>query len=183
MPLALDFTSTLERGWILPVATTTFARSPRSAAASLEGSISWFGRRAAYTPYPPPTRISATMLPMIMRRRRFLAVFPLVKPLPLLDITDPQNRIHSGCCTLIRSSTQNVPALEVIDERTWGTVRRQAAGRLKFRAPQPQRIGDDGNRTEAHRRTGNHGTKQPVEDWIENPRRDGDSQQIVDERK
>ena len=62
-----------------------------------------------------------------LRRRRFLAAFPLVKPLPLLDITDPQDRIHLGCCTLIRSSTQNVPAVEFIDERRWDTVTRKSA--------------------------------------------------------
>src|SRR6266478_2100679 len=97
-------------------------------------------------------RTNATMLPMMMRRRRFLAAFPLVKPLPLLDITDPQDRIHLGCCTLIRSSTQNVPALKVIDERRWLAVLcRAPRGWLEFQTPQAERIGDDRYRAEAHR--------------------------------
>src|SRR5580692_4404673 len=39
MPLALDFSSTLVMGWILPVATTLLAMSLRVALASLLGSI------------------------------------------------------------------------------------------------------------------------------------------------
>ena len=39
MPLALDLTSTLASGSILPVATTERAMSPRSVSASREGSI------------------------------------------------------------------------------------------------------------------------------------------------
>jgi hypothetical protein len=62
MPLAFDFTSTLVRGWIFPVATTERAMSPFSAVASLEGSISVFEREAetmptiasARTPAPTP---------------------------------------------------------------------------------------------------------------------------------
>src|ERR1700740_2770269 len=39
MPLALDLSSTLVMGWILPVATTLLAMSPRVTLASLLGSI------------------------------------------------------------------------------------------------------------------------------------------------
>ena len=50
MPLAFDLISTLERGWIFPVATTERAMSPFSAVASFEGSISVFDRDAETIP-------------------------------------------------------------------------------------------------------------------------------------
>src|SRR5216683_1484959 len=86
MPLALDLISALESGWILPVATTTLARSPRSTVASLDGSISWLGLRAAFTPKPAPRTTTTATEPQMMRRRRFLPFLPFVKPLVLLDI-------------------------------------------------------------------------------------------------
>src|SRR5713226_1611600 len=89
MPLALDLISTLESGWILPVATTTRARSPRSAEAIFEGSIVRLGLSAALTPYPPPPS-ATTAIAAQMMRRRFLPFFPFPKPLPLLDIPDPR---------------------------------------------------------------------------------------------
>src|SRR3982074_805895 len=91
MPLALDLISTLESGWILPVATTTRAKSPRSAEAILEGSMVRLGLSAALTPYPPPPSTTTAIAPQMMRRR-FLPFFPffsLAKPLPLLDIPGP----------------------------------------------------------------------------------------------
>src|SRR5258708_21658292 len=88
MPLALDLISALESGWILPVATTTRARSPRSTEASLDGSISWLGLSAALTPKPAPRITTSAMEPQMMRRRRFLPFFPLVKPLPMLDMPE-----------------------------------------------------------------------------------------------
>src|SRR6266851_2225939 len=92
MPLALDLISTLESGWILPVATTTRAKSPRSAEAILEGSIVRLGLSAALTPYPPPASTSNAIAPQMMRRRflLFFPFFPFPKPLPLLDIPDPR---------------------------------------------------------------------------------------------
>src|SRR5216683_7458790 len=89
MPLALDLISTLESGWILPVATTTRAKSPRSAAAILEGSIVRLGLSAALTPYPPPPSTTTAIAAQIMRRR-FLPFFPFPKLFPLLDIPDPR---------------------------------------------------------------------------------------------
>src|ERR1035437_7457925 len=79
---------------MFPVATPPRARSPRSTVASLEGSISWLGLRAAITPYPPApstTRIATTQ---IIRRRRFLPFFPLVKPFPLMDIRTLAHSSH-----------------------------------------------------------------------------------------
>src|SRR6266851_4329607 len=93
MPLALDLISTLESGWILPVATTTRARSPRSAEAIFEGSIVRLGLSAALTPYPPPPSTATAIAPQMIRRRflPFLSFFPFPKPLPLLDIPDPRS--------------------------------------------------------------------------------------------
>src|SRR5258708_28376937 len=54
MPLAFDFTSTLDLGWIFPVATTDFAMSPRSTPASFDGSIVLFGFSADLRANPPP---------------------------------------------------------------------------------------------------------------------------------
>src|SRR6266404_4740954 len=92
MPLALDLISTLESGWILPVATTTRAKSPRSADAILEGSMVRLGLSAALTPYPPPASTTSAIAPQMMRRRffPFLPFFPFAKPLPLLDIHGPR---------------------------------------------------------------------------------------------
>src|SRR5713101_8035681 len=86
MPLALDLISALESGWILPVATTTRARSPRSTAASFDGSISWLGLRAALTPKPAPRSTTTTIEPQMIRRRRFFPFLPFVKPLVVLDM-------------------------------------------------------------------------------------------------
>src|SRR5713226_807557 len=93
MPLALDLISTLESGWILPVATTTRARSPRSAEAILEGSMVRLGLSAALTPYPPPPSTTTAIAAQRIRRRflPFLPFFPFAKPLPLLDIPDPRS--------------------------------------------------------------------------------------------
>src|SRR6266478_2086050 len=102
MPLALDLISTLESGWILPVPTTTRARSPRSAEAIFEGSIVRLGLSAALTPYPPPPSTATAIAPQ-MTRRRFLPFFPFPKPLPLLDIPDPRSHglaAISGYATL-----------------------------------------------------------------------------------
>src|SRR6266478_6107152 len=92
MPLALDLVSTLESGWILPVATTTRAKSPRSTEAILEGSMVRLGLSAALTPYPPPPNTTTAIAPHMMRRRflPFLPFFPFPKALPLLDMPDPR---------------------------------------------------------------------------------------------
>src|SRR5438105_12696098 len=92
MPLALDLISTLESGWILPVATTTRAKSPRSTEAIFEGSMVRLGLSAALTPYPPPPSTATATAPQMMRRRflPFLLFFPFPKILPLLDILDPR---------------------------------------------------------------------------------------------
>src|SRR6266436_4593056 len=92
MPLALDLISTLESGWILPVATTTRAKSPRSTEAIFEGSMVRLGLSAALTPYPPPPSTTTAIAPQMMRRRflPFLPFFPFPKALPLLDIPDPR---------------------------------------------------------------------------------------------
>src|ERR1051325_4337158 len=108
MPLALDLMSALESGWIFPVATTTRARSPRSTSASLEGSISWLGLRAALTPKPPPNKTTRAMLPQIMRRRRFLPFLPLVKPLETLAIQDPR-LLRTGTYYLYDRHVRKVP--------------------------------------------------------------------------
>src|SRR5258708_22992824 len=89
MTLALDLISAFDSGWILPVATTTRARSPRSTLASLAGSISWLGLRAAFTPKPAPRITTNAMAPQMMRRRRFLPFFPVAKPLELLALPRP----------------------------------------------------------------------------------------------
>src|SRR5437879_10913018 len=67
MPLALDLISTLESGWILPVATTTRAKSPRSTEAIFEGSMVRLGLSAALTPYPPPPSTTTAIAPQMMR--------------------------------------------------------------------------------------------------------------------
>ena len=67
MPLALDFSSTLVMGWILPVATTLLAMSLRVALASLLGSI--------LLPLPRATATIARSDPMVARSRRHLAVY------------------------------------------------------------------------------------------------------------
>src|SRR6516225_7151522 len=80
MPLALDLISTLVNGSIVPVATTDLAIFPRSTVASLEGSMTWFGRRAAVSPSAPVASRAAE--PIHIQRRRFplllwlLAMFP-----------------------------------------------------------------------------------------------------------
>src|SRR5713226_9060460 len=86
MPLALFFTSTFASGWILPVATTERARSPRSTEASFEGSMVLFGRSAAVTPYPAPINTTPIMDPMMILRRRFRPCFPFPLPTPLFDM-------------------------------------------------------------------------------------------------
>src|SRR5262245_7062015 len=94
MPLALDLISALESGWILPVATTTRARSPFSTVASLEGSISWFGLSAALTPRPAPSKTTSAIEPQRILRRRFFPFFPFPpNPFALLDISRPP-RFH-----------------------------------------------------------------------------------------
>src|SRR5258708_30833990 len=100
MPLALDLISILDSGWILPVATTTRARSPRSAEAILEGSIVRLGLSAALTPYPPPPSTTTAIAPQMIRRL-FLPFFPFLpfpKPLPLLDISDPRSPRLAAIC-------------------------------------------------------------------------------------
>src|SRR5215831_11155023 len=59
MPLALDLTSTLTMGSILPVATTDLAKSPFSTLASLEGSILVPPCTAATKTRAPPTTRTA----------------------------------------------------------------------------------------------------------------------------
>jgi hypothetical protein len=71
MPLALDFTSTLERGWIFPVATTERAMSPRVTSANLEGSILLLGFRAARTAKKAPESSAAMIANQIQRRLCF----------------------------------------------------------------------------------------------------------------
>src|SRR6516225_2062191 len=96
MPLALDLISAFESGWILPVATTTRAKSPFSTVASLDGSISWFGLNAAFTPNPAPRRTTRAIKAQMTLRRRFLPFFPLLaNPFVLLDISRPPRRSHS----------------------------------------------------------------------------------------
>src|SRR5579864_3049043 len=75
MPLALDLTSTLVTGWILPVATTLLARSPLSTLPRREGSILVPPRVAATN----PTTIRATTRtePMMYMKRRFFLLLPL----------------------------------------------------------------------------------------------------------
>ena len=46
---------------------------------------------------------------------------------------------------------------------------------------QPQRVGDDGDRTQAHRHARDHGTQQRAEEWVEQTRCDGDAERVVDE--
>src|ERR1039458_5614852 len=78
MPLALDLTSTLVMGSILPVATTLFARSPRSTLASFEGSILVPVLDAISAPATTRTRTTAAIeLQMMIRLRRFFLPFPL----------------------------------------------------------------------------------------------------------
>src|SRR5271155_3104944 len=60
---------------------------------------------------------SAATAAITILRRRFFAALPFVKPLPLLDITDPQTTVHSRFHKLIRTSAQNVPDSEYIDEQ------------------------------------------------------------------
>src|SRR6266852_6951673 len=110
MPLAFDLTSTLESGWILPVATTTRAKSPRSTEASFDGSIVRFGLSAALTPYPPPKSANNATLAQMILRRRFLPFFPFAKPLPLLDIQGPP-LLRARCYTSVRTTDTNVPFL------------------------------------------------------------------------
>jgi len=52
---------------------------------------------------------------------------------------------------------------------------------LQLHASQTQRVGDDGNGTQAHRRAREDGTEQHFEHGIEHARRDGDSQRVVEE--
>ena len=87
MPLALDLTSTLVMGSILPVATTLFARSPFSTLASLEGSILVPLLDAISA--PATTRITTTaaieLQIMIRLRRFFLAITVTFHDRLLLD--------------------------------------------------------------------------------------------------
>src|SRR5260370_1885490 len=101
MPLALDLISILDSGWILPVATTTRARSPRSAEAIFEGSIVRLGLSAALTPYPPPPSTATAIAPQMIRRR-FLPFFPFPKPLSFLDIPAPPSHAPAP---IIQSAT------------------------------------------------------------------------------
>src|SRR5712692_902542 len=135
MPLALDLISTLESGWILPVATTTRAKSPRSAEAILEGSIVRLGLSAALTPYPPPPR-TATAIAAQMIRRRFLPFFPFfpfAKPLPLLDIPDPRS---SGLAAISGYATvhKKFHRLAGLDD-----------GRSHWSGPRARRVGKGGS--------------------------------------
>src|SRR5262245_27563951 len=76
MPLAFDLTSTLTRGWILPVATTERAMSPRSTEASFEGSISCRDPKAAFRPTNATTRRIPP--PISSVRVRLLGLSPAV---------------------------------------------------------------------------------------------------------
>ena len=80
MPLALDLTSTLARGWILPVATTDRATSPFSIEAIFEGSMVLFGFSAARTANPAPVstvRSTAAQISLFFLLP-FLPFLPLV---------------------------------------------------------------------------------------------------------
>src|SRR5581483_11634715 len=46
---------------------------------------------------------------------------------------------------------------------------------LQLGAPQPQRVADDRNRTEAHRRGRDHRAQEQAEEWVEHPGRDRDA--------
>src|SRR5689334_7898655 len=90
MPLALDLISALEIRWILPVATTTRAKSPFSTVASFDESLSWLGLSPALTPNAAPRTASNAIEPQMILRRRFLPFFPFpANPLVLLDISRP----------------------------------------------------------------------------------------------
>ena len=87
MPLALDLTSTFERGWILPVATTERAMLPCVTSASLEGSIELLGLKAALTPKKAPTSSTPESLARsgaaaCVRSFRFFHCLPWFKILP-----------------------------------------------------------------------------------------------------
>src|SRR5215471_742144 len=118
MPLALDLISAFESGWILPVATTTRARSPFSTVASLEGSISWFGLSAALTPRPAPSRTTSATEPQRILRRRFFPFFPFpANPFVLLDISRPP-RFHGFHSSRYGPRLRKVPYLSLaLDDR------------------------------------------------------------------
>src|SRR6266403_2074674 len=54
---------------------------------------------------------------------------------------------------------------------------------LKRDFAESQRVGDDGDGAEAHRGTGEHGTEQQAEGWIEDACGDGDADDVVEERE
>ena len=74
MPLAFDLISTLVSGWILPVATTDFARLPFSTAASFDGSIALPPRRAATK--PSTARTATPSVASAIHRRFFFRPLP-----------------------------------------------------------------------------------------------------------
>src|ERR1035438_2155693 len=69
MPEALLLTSTLVMGWILPVATTERATSPRVTLASLLGSMD---DRETIRANPKPSSATITTIPAISQIQNFL---------------------------------------------------------------------------------------------------------------
>src|SRR5712692_1025332 len=62
-------------------------------------------------------------------------------------------------------------------------LRTMVTRKLESCLPQTQGIGNDRDGAKTHRRAGQHRAKQPAEDGVENPRGDGNPEQIIDERK
>ncbi len=51
---------------------------------------------------------------------------------------------------------------------------------LELERTKPQRVGDDGDRAEAHRGAGQHWTQKPAEEWIQCSGRDGNSECVIE---
>src|ERR1039457_814298 len=104
MPLALDLTSTLVMGSILPVATTLFAKSPFSTLASFEGSILVPLLDAISAPATTRTTTAAAIeLQMMIRLRRFFLPFPLPSTTASCLTSNLRTAMHS----LLREKARN----------------------------------------------------------------------------
>src|ERR1700679_664993 len=109
MPLALDLTSTLVMGSILPVATTLFARSPFSTLASFEGSILVPPLDAITTPVTTRTRAATAIeVQMMIRLRRFF--LPLRLPLPSTTASCFHSNLRTAIHWLLRQELRNSSA-------------------------------------------------------------------------
>src|SRR5450755_2822061 len=89
--------------------------------------MSWLGRKAAITPYPPPLSTTRAIAAQISRRRRFFPFVP-ANPLPLLAMQSPTKSFGYQD---VRNPRPKVP------QCSHGLRRGQSAAVAKLQRPPP----------------------------------------------